>query len=137
MSEQKVIPVRIGKVILYCEQLVLVKLVHDNEIEIQDVQEQVEAALKLTDGSDFAVILDGGLTLDISDKAMTYAARYKDERWKAFAIVTRSISERLFANYYLKFKKPVRPTKVFTTPHGAAQWLKQFITIDVPVNYSI
>ncbi|MBI4931566.1 MAG: hypothetical protein HY841_12425 [Bacteroidetes bacterium] len=135
--EQKVIPIRIGEVILYCEQLVLVKLIHDNEITLADVKEQIEAAIKISDGKDFAVILDGGLTLDVCDEAMTYAARYKDERWKAFAIVVRSLSERLFANYYLMFKKPVRPTKVFTTPAGAEKWLKKFVKVDVPVKYEI
>ena len=137
MSEQKSISVRIGEVILYSKELVLVKLVHDHEIEIQDVKEQIEAAVKLTDGSDFAVILDGGLTLDVSDKAMTYAAKYENKKCLAFAIIVRSISERLFANYYLKFKKPVRPTKVFTTPAGAEKWLKQFIAIDAPLKYEI
>ena len=137
MSEQKVIPVRIGEVFLYCKGLVIVKLIHDHEIEIQDVKEHVEAALKLADGSDFVVILDGGLTLDVKEEAMTYIARYENKKWLAFAIVVRSISERLFANYYLKFKKPIRPTKVFTTPKGAEEWLKQFVSIDVPVKYSI
>ena len=137
MSDQKSIPVRIGEVILYAKGLVLVKLIADNKIEIEDVKEQVEAALNLTKDVDFAVILDGGLTLDVSEKAMTYIAKYENKKWLAFAIIVRSISERLFANYYLKFKRPVRPTKVFTTPKGAEEWLKQFIPIDVPVKYSV
>ena len=137
MNEQKSIPVRLGEVILYSKSLVLVKLQHDHEIEVDDVKEFVECCLKLSEGSDFAVILDGGLTLDVSESAMNYAAKYENKQWLAFAIVVRSISERLFANYYLKFKRPVRPTKVFTTPHGAAEWLKQFIVIDGPVNYTV
>ncbi len=137
MSEQKSIVVRLGEVILYSKRLVLVKLQNDHEIEIDDVKEFVTSALKLTENSDFAVILDGGLTLDVSEAAMNYAAKYENKKWLAFAIVVRSISERLFANYYLKFKKPVRPTKVFTTPHGAAEWLSQYIVIDGPVNYTV
>ncbi|TAL58065.1 MAG: hypothetical protein EPN85_12465 [Bacteroidetes bacterium] len=137
MSENKVIPVRIGEVILYCKGLVIVKLRGDHEIGIEDVKEHVEAAVKLTKGSDFVSILDGGLTLDVSDKAMTYAAKHENKKWLAFAIVVRSISERLFANYYLKFKKPIRPTKVFTTPKGAEEWLRQFIPIERPVKYDV
>ena len=131
------IPVRIGEVILYAPGLVIVKLIHDNEINVEDVKEHIEASLKLTRGSDFVVILDGGLTLDVQEAAMTYAAKYENKKWKAFAIVVRSISERLFANYYLKFKNPIRPTRVFTTPKGAAEWLGQFIPINISVRYSI
>lgn len=137
MSEQKVIPVRIGEVVLYSQGLVIVKLIHDHEIELSDVKEHIEAALTLTKGSDFVTILDGGLTLDVTEEAMSYAAKHENKKWLAFAIIVRSISERLFANYYLKFKRPVRPTKVFTTPTGAEEWLRQFIAIERPVKYDI
>jgi hypothetical protein len=137
MKEPRVIPVRIGEVILYSKGLVLVKLMHDHQIELADVQEHIEAALKLTNGSDFVTILDGGLTLDVSEEAMNYAAKHENKKWLAFAIIVRSISERLFANYYLKFKRPIRPTKVFTTPKGAEEWLKQFVVIEGPVKYEI
>ena len=91
MSEQKSIVVRLGEVILYSKRLVLVKLQNDHEIEIDDVKEFVTSALKLTENSDFAVILDGGLTLDVSEAAMNYAAKYENKKWLAFAIVVRSI----------------------------------------------
>ena len=135
--KQKRISIRIGDVILFSEQLVLVKLKGDHEITLEDVKEQIDAAVKITVGKDFAAVLDGGLTLDVQDAAMTYAARFKNDNWKAFAIIVRSISERLFANYYLMFKKPVRPTRVFTTPAGAEKWLKQFVKMDVPLNYEV
>jgi|CXWL01.1.fsa_nt_gi hypothetical protein len=137
MSNKKSIPVRIGEVILYSKGVVLVKLIEDHKIEIEDVKEHIAAALKLTIGSDFVVILDGGVTLDVSDKAMNFAAKFENKEWLAFAIVVRSISERLFANYYLKFKKPTRPTKAFTTPKGAEEWLSQFMPFDVPLKYEI
>ncbi len=135
--KKKVIPVRIGEVILYSKGLVIVKLNSDHTIELDDVKEHIEASLELTEGSDFVTILDGGLTLDVSEAAMTYAAKLENKKWLAFAIIVRSISERLFANYFLKFKRPVRPTKVFTTPKGAEEWLRQFITIDGPVKYRV
>ena len=137
MKDKQSIPVRIGNVILYAKGLVLVMLMKDNTIEPEDAKEHVQAALQLMGSDKFVVILDGGLTLDVSEKAMTYIAKYENKNWLAFAIVVRSISERLFANYYLKFKRPVRPTKVFTTRKGAVEWLKQFIPIDVPVNYTV
>jgi len=137
MKRLPTIPVRIGEVILYKKGLVLVKLINDHEIQRADVMEHIHAASTLANGSDFVVILDGGLTLDVSEEAMTYAARHENKNWLAFAIVVRSTSERLFANYYLKFKKPVRPSKVFTSPKGAEEWLRQFIAIDGPLDYDV
>lgn len=133
----KKIPVRIGEVILYCKGVVLVKLLGDHEIGLYDVKEHIHAAETLTKGSAFVAILDGGLTLDISDKAMTCSAKYANKNWLAFAVIVRSISERLFANYYLKFKRPIRPTRVFTTPKGAEKWLKQYIKFEKPLNYEL
>ena len=135
--DQKKIPVRIGEVILFCKGVILVKLRDEHELELGDVKEQIAASEQLSGGTDYAVILDGGLTLDVSDEAMTFAARYQNKKWIAFAIIVRSLSERLFANYYLRFKKPVRPTKVFTTPASAEKWLKRFVKIDAPLKYEI
>ena len=137
MPEQRSMPVRLGEVTLFAKGLILIKLREDHEIDLEDVKEFVEVSLTLTNGDAFAVILDGGLTIDVSEEAMNYAARYENKKWLAFAIIVRSIAERLFANYYLKFKRPIRHTKVFTTPNGAEEWLKQFIRIDVPLKYSI
>ena len=137
LSSKPSIPLRIGRAILYSKGLILIKLEGDHEIGIDDVTEQVAAGLKLAEKDDFVAILDGGLTLDVSEKAMSYAAKYENKQWLAFAIIVRSISERLFANYYLKFKRPVRPTKVFTTTKGAEEWLKQFIKIEEPVKYEV
>ena len=136
MSRKK-IKVRIGEVILFYDQLVIVKLGNDHEITLEDVQEQIEAARLITGEKEFVAILDGGNTIDVKEDAMSYIARFQEGRWLALAIVVRSISERLFANYYLMFKKPIRPTRVFTTPAGAVKWLKQFIKIEGPVEYDV
>ena len=135
--EHKSISIRLGEVVLLSPQIVLVRLKNDHEITLEDVKEQIDASLKITNGEKFVAVLDGGLTLDVSDEAMTYAARYKDERWLAFAIIVRSISERLFANYYLMFKKPVRPTKAFNTPNGAEKWISEYVKVESPLKYEI
>lgn len=44
----------------------------------------------------------------------------------ADAIVVNGISQRIMANLYLRFNKPVRPTKVFADQETAAFWLMSF-----------
>lgn len=132
MDKVKIIPVRIGDVILCSKGFVLIKLVDDNEIGLADVEDMIAASLQLTEGGDYVAMLDGGLTMDISEEAMRYAAKYQSAQWKAFAIVVRTFSERILANYYLKFKKPIRATQVFTNPKRAIEWLGEYHKFEHP-----
>lgn len=45
---------------------------------------------------------------------------------KADAFVISSMSQKIFANFYLKIFKPERPTKFFNNKKEAIDWLKQF-----------
>ena len=132
MVEVKTIPVRTGEMILCSKGFVLAKENEEHEIELRDVEEQIAAAEKLTEGGDYVSMMDGGLTLDVTDEAMRYVAKFKSTRWKAFAIVVRSISERILANYFIRFKSPIRPTKVFTNPEKAIEWLGEHLEFEKP-----
>lgn len=39
------------------------------------------------------------------------------------AIVISNLAQKLIANFYLKFNKPPRPTKIFTTTESALEWI--------------
>ena len=132
MRTYRTILVRNGEVILCSSGFVLAKLKEDNEIELRDAKEMITACEKLAGGDDFVAMLDGGVSLDIGEDAMLYCAKYKNDQWKAFAIIVRTISERIFANYYLKFKRPARPTKVFTSTDKAIDWLKEYVPFEDP-----
>jgi hypothetical protein len=132
MSEVKTISARTGEVILCCKGFVLAKQNEEHAMELTDVKEQIAAAEKLTEGGDYVSMMDGGITMDVSDEAMTYVARFQSKRWKAFAIVTRSFSERILASYFIKFKKHVRPTKVFTNSERAIEWLGEHLEFENP-----
>ncbi len=137
MQNQGVIKVRIGEVILFAPKLILCKLVNNHTIRLGDAKELIEASLKLSEGSDFVVILDGGTSLEITNEAMSYAANYSSKNWLAFAIIVRTFSDKIFAQYYIRFTKQVRPTKIFDSPSNAAKWLAQFIPINREVKYEI
>lgn len=46
---------------------------------------------------------------------------------KAQAIIIDSLSNRILANFYIKFHKPANPIKMFADEKEAIQWLKQFL----------
>lgn len=47
----------------------------------------------------------------------------------ALAIIAQSLGEKMAANFFIKFSKPLKPTKFFSTEIEALEWLKQFETI--------
>lgn len=40
------------------------------------------------------------------------------------AIVISSLSQRILADFYVRYNKPVKPTRVFTSTEKAYEWLK-------------
>lgn len=132
MKSHKTILVRNGEVILCSTGFVLVKLKEDHEIELRDAKEMISACEEICGNGEFVTMLDGGVSIDIGEDAMLYCAKYKKDEWKAFAIIVRTISERIFANYYLKFKKPIRPTKIFSSPDKGIEWLQGFVRFENP-----
>lgn len=53
-------------------------------------------------------------------------AANSDKYTIADAIVVNGMSQRIMANLYLRFNRPIRPTKVFTDQESAAFWLMSF-----------
>ena len=45
----------------------------------------------------------------------------------ADAFITASMAHSLIGNFYLKFNKPARPTKIFSNTKDAVDWLKTFL----------
>lgn len=132
MGKIQIVPIRHGEVVLCSKSFILIKLREDNEILLSDVKEMIKLCVQFGENKPYGVMLDGGTTLDIDERGMTYCARYLDDNWKSFAIVVRSLSDRIFANYYLKFKKPIRPTEIFSNSDKATLWMKQFLSFEEP-----
>lgn len=98
------------------------------ELEIIHTKAIFEARNKLTNNTSHPHLYTGGIYLNPSDEVTKFAA--SEERNKlviADAYVISSLSQRIIANFYLKFKKPIRPTKIFTDEDTAIIWLSSFI----------
>lgn len=46
------------------------------------------------------------------------------------AILSKTLGEKITANFFINFNKPSKPTKFFSTEEEAIKWLKQFETIN-------
>lgn len=99
----------------------------NSEITIDDVKLIIAAKKKLC-GKKRPTLVVCDEFASTSTEVLNYIS--KNENFPcsiAGAYVLSSISQKLMANFYLKFNVPERPTKFFTNKNDAIEWLKQYI----------
>lgn len=117
------------------EFIVIVEFKADCVITRENAAEAGEKAISLFNGGKFFSIIDGTKGLaTLTNETLAYSAT--DEilvkHRMAQAIIVDNLSLSLIANFYLKFKNPKRPVKVFDKIHKAYRWLEsqQFLLED-------
>lgn len=61
-------------------------------------------------------------------EARAYMAKAESNPFSsASAYIAKSLAEKLITNAYIKFNRPARPTKMFTSESKAIEWLKMFL----------
>lgn len=72
----------------------------------------------LLDGDDFAVVTPEGRKLVRElEPYIPVSAR---------AMVIKQLGQRMLANFYIKFHKPIIPTKIFNDHQEALKWLNEY-----------
>jgi hypothetical protein len=104
---------------------------HSNEnhvYSIDDVKENVEAFGKLSDFKKVPVLIIGGSFSTLAPETRKFMASEESLVYsKAEAFLLRSLAQKILINFYIKFDKPLVPTKVFTKEEEAIKWLKGFL----------
>ena len=104
-----------------------IKMLEGVHITLEKVKEYYEASCQLTKFSKVLVMVDNTLDYTITDEAKKYSAGEEASRNKiAIAVISNSIANKLAANLYIKFYKPIVPTKMFSDKSAALKWLKTF-----------
>jgi hypothetical protein len=49
------------------------------------------------------------------------------------ALVIESLNQRILANFYIRFYKPIVPTKIFNNYEDALQWLNKITILSDPI----
>lgn len=96
----------------------------NKEIDPKALKELFEKFNKMVDGLKYPFIYfaeDGSVVFT------TEGNTYSKENQHAFpkicsAFVTKSLAQRLIANFYLKINKPANPSKLFKTQAEAENW---------------
>ncbi|MGZ4059110.1 MAG: DUF7793 family protein [Bacteroidia bacterium] len=103
------------------------KMLEGAHITLEKIKEYYEAGNRLAGNKKVLVLIDGQLNYTITDEAKKYSASAEAVQNRiAVAFVTNSVANRLVINLYIKFDKPVVPTKMFSSEAAALKWLKTF-----------
>jgi hypothetical protein len=99
----------------------------ESEISLEDITLIIATATATHRPGDFFHVLVDMRGLDsISPEAREYAAAGKlSEIYDRLAIIADAPATFLVANFFLKFHKPPRPTRIFRNETDALQWLRQ------------
>ena len=101
-----------------------------NQTTVELAKENVDAQERLRDSMNKAktrVLIDMTSVTEISKEARDYFANERTASiQRATALLIGSPVSRVIGNFFLGLNKPVSPTRLFTDPHKAIQWLHTF-----------
>lgn len=119
--------IQVGTVSLLEPSLVQLELEEGKEVDTQDVIEINDTCMKLSNDQAYAQLIlmnkpGVGSTPDARKLSAQIHTKYPI---LAVALVVSSLSEKLIANFYIKFNRPAVPTRMFTNEKEALNWLHE------------
>jgi hypothetical protein len=106
------------------EGVLYVELFPGNEIGLEDSIEHTTASEKLTGGAMHCAYIKALGNIDISSEARKHGSNPEiQQNLIAQAVLVNSLATRIAGNFYIRFNKPPKPTRIFTNPEDAKSWL--------------
>ena len=108
------------------QQYYLVEINNDVEFEIDDLRQLILFQKEL--GSEvLPVLVICPPNATTNNDLIKFISKNKNNPFsKADAFVLKSLSQKILANFYLKFAPPERPTQFFNEKEKALIWLSQY-----------
>ena len=101
-----------------------------NQTTVELAKKNVDAQERLRDSMNKAkirVLIDMTSVTEISKEARDYFANERTASiQRATALLIGSPVSRVIGNFFMGLNKPFSPTRLFTDPHKAIQWLHTF-----------
>lgn len=113
-------------IIIYDSNILHFKMDDGETLTAKDLQDSRKWTASIGGGKYLNLIEAGILTEVEDDMRKSSASEAENKHTIADAIIVKSLSQRLIANFYLRFNRPVKPTRIFSDPESAAFWLMSF-----------
>ena len=115
-------------IILTGEGIIELHASENHVYTIDDVKENVRAFGELTGNQKAPVLIIGGSFSSVTNETREFMATEESLKYsKAEAFLITSLAQKILVNFYIKFNKPLVPTRVFNDKIEAVKWLKSFI----------
>jgi len=112
----------------FVDGIVFLRLKEGADFTLAATKEQYAAQDELTGNNNYAVLVDATHHVGMSKESREFMAAYNNPRRKATALLTKyNLATLILANFYMKFNKPVTPTKLFNDESSAISWLNQML----------
>lgn len=111
---------------LYSNNIMHVLVKKDSLVSLQDAKEVIEWVGSIGGEKKYVNLMEAQPNSEVDADARAYIASENQNKYTiADGMVVESLAHRLLSNFYMKFNKPVKPTRVFTNREKAIQWLLQ------------
>lgn len=95
------------------------------ELDLKEAVEINEAISEITDGKKALILNIGGKNTSATSTAREFSASPTGLKYTiADAFVVTNLAQKILANFYLSFNKPLVNTKIFDNIDKAIEWLK-------------
>lgn len=98
-----------------------------NNYSLADNKKIFDRVVEMTGLKKVKILISGGDFVTHDADATKYnASEEVMSRCAAVAMITQELADRLVANFFLKFYKPVAPIRFFSGQEDALVWLEKF-----------
>ncbi len=122
------IKITLGTISLQEEGIVRYDIDSIDEITVQHLKEYLVAIEHFGEGKKFCNLILMKKFTQIGDEARKYAASEENNVYTiADAFVINSVALKIVGNFYIRYNKPVKPTRLFSNEEDALGWLRTFL----------
>ena len=117
-----------GAVSLQENGLLRIEISKTDEITIPNIKEYLEVIKELGGGKAFCNIIIIEDFVNVDNETRKFNASEEVNIYTiAEAFVIKSTALKIVGNFYIRFNKPARPTKMFSNEEDATNWLMKFL----------
>jgi hypothetical protein len=120
----------ISDIYLDDEGILHVEMYSFADVTVEKVKENFDAIKQLLGNNRVLILINTKSGFKFRSEARSYVA-INDEAINrvATAFVVNSFANKLVVNLYIKFNKPVVPTRMFLSEENALKWLRTFFVM--------
>lgn len=113
-----------AKVQLFEPKLVRIEIFSETIIGLNESKSMNDAVGVLSEGTECLVLIVADEFAQFDRDSGDFSSSEEGQRYTfADALVVKSLSQKILANFYLKFNRPAKPTRIFTNEAEAIAWL--------------